>query len=215
MASLPFFSTDSMAMASMTTSFSDVAMEASTSDLVDYSRNPPNSTIFPSTKSTSDIYLDSNPNLKSYSSANPRLISLALPLTYEEMATTVNSNHVRCPKWSRSEFEMVMPDFHGAPKASPRKGHQWEAAAMAMPNDHNKRNVIIIIIMPPHHNDLFLLHHHDHQGEGEVEAEAAVAVEVEVENMETMATTISTPERNPSLLSRNRVWPNKVMCFTM
>ena len=183
-------------------SFSDVAMEVTTSDLVDYSRKPPNPNIYPNnTKSTSDIYLSNDPNPNIYSSANPRLISLALPWTYYEEMATVNSNHVRCPKWSRSEFEMVMPDVHGAPKASPRKGHQWEAS-MAMPNDHNKRNGIMIIIsMPPHHNDLFLLHDHDHDHH-----------EGEVEDVET---TITTPERNPNLLSRNRVWQNKVMCFTM
>lgn len=32
-----------------------------------------------------------------------------------------------CPQWTPSEFEMVLPDFHGRPKPFPRRSPQWPA----------------------------------------------------------------------------------------
>lgn len=33
----------------------------------------------------------------------------------------------KCPRWSPSELEMVLPDFHGRPKPFPHQGHHWSA----------------------------------------------------------------------------------------
>lgn len=44
---------------------------------------------------------------------------------------------LRCPQWTPSELEMVLPDFHGRPKPFPRQGHQWPASfvVIGMPDE--------------------------------------------------------------------------------
>eukprot|EP00250_Pteridium_aquilinum_P005288 c15404_g2_i1 orf=165-1058(+) len=54
---------------------------------------------------------------------------LAIPLSPPREAAVVTKGFtLTCPQWTPSEFEMVLPDFHGRPKPFPRQGRHWSAS---------------------------------------------------------------------------------------
>lgn len=54
---------------------------------------------------------------------------LVMPFSQpRKTAVASEGSTLKCPQWTPSELEMVLPDFHGRPKPFPHQGHHWLAS---------------------------------------------------------------------------------------
>lgn len=74
--------------------------------------------------------------LPSLTAPNDGIITPLIPRNGTKVAS--KASHMKCPQWTLSELEMVLPDFHGRPKPFPRQGHQYWPASFVIIKGINK-----------------------------------------------------------------------------
>ncbi|MCO5577835.1 hypothetical protein L7F22_031670 [Adiantum nelumboides] len=94
-----------------------------------------------SLKEADNLHTPLDPSIRSNPASNLSL-SMTIPIPHEQEWIIVKNGYIaplprmqrqaisnlKCPPWTPSELEMILPDFNGRPKPFPRQGHHWSAS---------------------------------------------------------------------------------------